>query len=129
MTRSGGVGMSPAVPSWTRSPVAIPIGAALLAVALLCGIGWVAVHQADSTVQRDAQTRMRSNRHAAVRALVRDIDDFQRTVATASVSKVVIEGLRTPTPEDLSPLQDQLSALARSQNSPAAFLSLSLIHI
>jgi len=51
------------------------------------------------------------------------MDDFQRTVATASVSKVVIEGLRTPTPADLGPVQDQLSALARSQNSPAAFLS------
>lgn len=51
------------------------------------------------------------------------MDDFQRTVATASVSKVLVEALRTPMPGDLSPLQDQLSALARSQNSPAAFLS------
>lgn len=54
MTRSRGVGMSPGVSLWTRSPVAIPIGAALLAVALLCGIGWIAAHEADSTVQRDA---------------------------------------------------------------------------
>ena len=122
MARSRGVGMSSAVRSWTRSPVVIPVGAALLAVSLLCGIGWVAVHQEDSTVQRDAQTRMRSNRDAAVRALVRDIDDFQRTVAAASVSKVVIEGLRAPTPADVGPAQDELSTLARSQNSPVAFL-------
>ncbi|NMM23190.1 MAG: PAS domain S-box protein [Phycicoccus sp.] len=123
MTRSRGVGISSALSSWTRSPVVVPVGAALLAVALLSGIGWVAVHQADSTVQRDAQTRVRSNRDAAVRALVRDIDDYQRTVATASVSKAVIEGLRAPTPADVAPVQDELSALARSQNSPAAFLS------
>jgi len=99
------------------------VGAALLAVALLCGVGWVAVHEASSTVQRDAQARVRSNRDAAVRALVREMDDFKRTVATASESKVVIEGLRAPTPEGLSLMQDQLSAVARSQNSPAAFLS------
>ncbi len=123
MTRSGGANVSSATPSWARSPVALPVGAALLAVALLCGIGWVAVHEASSTVQRDAQNRVRSNRDAAVRALVREMDDFKRTVATASVSKVVIQGLRAPTPEGLDLMQDQLSALARSQNSPVALLS------
>ena len=123
MTRSGGVGVSSPARSWIRHPVVIPVGAALLAVALLCGVGWVAVHEASSTVQRDAQARVRSNRDAAVRALVREMDDFKRTVATASESKVVIEGLRAPTPEGLSLMQDQLSAVARSQNSPAAFLS------
>jgi C4-dicarboxylate-specific signal transduction histidine kinase len=81
------------------------------------------VHEASTTVQRDAQTRVQSNRDAAVRALVREMDDFKRTVATSSVNKVVIEGLRAPTPEGLGLVQDQLSALARSQNSPAAFLS------
>jgi len=111
------------VPSWVRHPVAVPVGAALLALALLCGVGWVAVHEASSTVQRDAQARVRSNRDAAVRALIREMDDFKRTVATASVNKVVIEGLRAPTPKGLGPVQDQLSALARSQDSPAAFLS------
>jgi diguanylate cyclase (GGDEF)-like protein/PAS domain S-box-containing protein len=123
MTRSRGVNVSSPAISWVRHPVAVPVGAALLAVALLCGVGWVAVHEASSTVQRDAQNRVRSNRDAAVRALVREIDDFQRTIATASVSKVVIEGLRAPVPENLGAVQDQLSALARSQNSPAAFLS------
>ena len=123
MTRSRGVRVISRAPAWVRLPVAIPLGAALLAVALLCGVGWVAVHEASATVQRDAQTRVRSNRDAAVRALIREMDDFKRTVATASVNKVVIEGLRAPTPEALGLMQDQLSALAHSQNSPAALLS------
>jgi diguanylate cyclase (GGDEF)-like protein/PAS domain S-box-containing protein len=123
MTRSRGVRVSSPLHAWVRHPVAVPLGAALLAVALLCGVGWVAVHEANTTVQRDAQTRVQSNRDAAVRALVREMDDFKRTVATSSVNKVVIEGLRAPTPEGLGLVQDQLSALARSQNSPAAFLS------
>ena len=121
--RSRGVRVSSPLHAWVRHPVAVPLGAALLAVALLCGVGWVAVHEASTTVQRDAQTRVQSNRDAAVRALVREMDDFKRTVATSSVNKVVIEGLRAPTPEGLGLVQDQLSALARSQNSPAAFLS------
>lgn len=111
------------MPTWVRHPVAVPLGAAALAVALLCGVGWVAVHEASSTVQRDAQTRIRSSRDAAVRALVREMDDFKRTVATASMNKVVIESLRAPTPDGLGLAQEQLSGLARSQDSPAAFLS------
>jgi len=123
VTRSPGVRVSSAAPAWVRHPVALPVGAALLALALLCGVGWVAVHEASSTVERDAQARVQSNRDAAVRALIREMDDFKRTVATASVNKVVIEALRAPTPKGLGPVQDQLSALARSQDSPAAFLS------
>ena len=64
------------------------------------------MHEASTTVQRDAQTRVQSNRDAAVRALVREMDDFKRTVATSSVIKVVIEGLRAPTPEGLGLVQD-----------------------
>ena len=55
MTRSRGVRVTSPVPSWVRHPVAVPVGAAALAVALLLGVGWVAVHEASSTVQRDAQ--------------------------------------------------------------------------
>jgi C4-dicarboxylate-specific signal transduction histidine kinase len=121
--RSRGVRVSSAISSWARHPVAIPVGAALLAVAMLGGVGWVAVHQAASTVQSQAQARVRSNRDAAVRALVHETDDFKRTVTTGSVNQVVIDGLRAPTPANLRRVQDQLSALARSQDAPAAFVS------
>jgi len=105
-----------------RHLVAAPVGLAVLAVALLCGFAGVAVHGANDTVQRDAQARVRSNRDAAVRALVGQTDDFKRTVAIWSVNPAVIEGLRAPTLAGVGRLQDQLSALARSKDSPAAFV-------
>ena len=81
-TRSRGVPAGISVPSWVRHPVAIPVGAALLAVALLCGVAGVAASQAGRTVQNDAQVRVRSNRDAAVRALVRQTTGFKVLVAT-----------------------------------------------
>lgn len=115
--------MSAATPAWARHPVAVPIGAALLATALLAGVGWVAVREASSTVQTDAQTRVRSSRDAAVRAVERQGDDFKSTVATWAVNAAVINGLRTPTPATPGAVQDELSTLVRSKNSPAAFLT------
>jgi hypothetical protein len=55
---------------WGSHVVAVPVGAALLAFTLLCAVGWASVHEASSTVLRDAQQRVGSNRDAAVRALV-----------------------------------------------------------
>src|SRR5665647_730813 len=123
MTRSGGVGVSSPARSWIRHPVVIPVGAAALAVALLCGVGWVAVHEASITVQRDAQTRIRSNRDAAVRAVERQSNDFKNTVATFAADSWVIDSLRAPAPTALGEVHDHLSTMARSKNSPAAFLS------
>src|SRR5450759_1414552 len=109
--------------SWVRYPVAVPAGMALLAVALLGGVGWVAVHEASSTVQSDAQARVRSSRDAAVRAVDRQTRDFKNTVATWAADAPVIDSLRAPTPAALGEVQDQLLTLARSKNSPAAFVS------
>ena len=115
--------MSSAVPSWARHPVAVPVGAALLAVTLLGGVGWVAASEARRTVQSDSQTRVRSSRDAAVRALVQQTDEYTHTVATWAVNAPVIKGLRSPTPAGLSAMQDQLSTLARSKSSPSAFVT------
>ncbi len=115
--------MTSVVPSWVRHPVAIPAGLALLAVALLGAVAWVGVHEANDTVQREAQTRVRSNRDAAVRALVDQTKEFKREVAIWSENTAVIDALRAPTPAGLDQAQDELLAWARSQDSPAAFLS------
>jgi diguanylate cyclase (GGDEF)-like protein/PAS domain S-box-containing protein len=122
-TRSSGVRVRSAVSSWVRHPVAVPVGAALLAVALLGGVGWVAAGEASRTVQADAQKSVRSNRDAAVRALARQSDDFKITVATWAANGSVVDSLSEPTPSSLGAVQIQLSMLARSKDSPSAFVT------
>jgi PAS domain S-box-containing protein len=112
-----------AMTSLVRHPVALPVGLALLAVSLLGVVGSVAVHEDNNTVQRDAQTRLRSNRDAAVRALVDQTDEFKDAVATGSVNAAAIGSLRAPTPASLDQVQQHLSTLARGQDAPAAFVS------
>ena len=77
--RSYGARVNSPCPSWVRHPVAVPLGVALLAVALLSGVTAVAIHESNRSVEQDAQARMRSNRDAAVRALVRS----DRTTSSA----------------------------------------------
>ena len=120
---SRGVRSRQAVPSWVRHPFALPVGAALLAVALLCGVGWVASIEASRTVQSDAQGRVRSNRDAAVRALERQTTDFKTMVATWAGNESVVNSLRRPTPASLGSVQGQLSTLSRSKGSPSAFVT------
>jgi len=121
--RSRRVRARPAVPSWVRHPVAVPVGAALLAVALLCGVIGVAASEASRTIQGDAQARVRSNRDAAVRALVGQTNGFKITVSAWAAIGPVIDSLRAPTPASLRAVQDQLSTLARSKDSPSAFVT------
>ena len=109
--------------SWSRRLVAVPVGLALLAVVLLCGLAWVGIHQSSDTVQSDAQGRVRSNRDEAVRALVLQTDDLKRTVATWSENALVIDSLRAPTPAALGQVQQQLTTLAHSKDSPSVFVA------
>ena len=121
--RSGGVGVRSAVRAWARNPVTVPVGAAVLAVALLCGVTGLAANEASRTVQSDAARSVRSNRDAAVRALVHQAEDFKITVATYATNASVVDSLRAPTPASLRAVQDQLSTLARAKSSPAAFVT------
>ena len=91
---------------WGSHVVAVPVGAALLAFTLLCAVGWVSVHEASSTVLRDAQQRVGSNRDAAVRALVDQSHDFKVAVATTAANARVIDNLRAPTPLALAEVHD-----------------------
>jgi len=121
--RSRGVRAGSAVSALVRHPVAVPLGVALLSVALLGGVAWVAQAEATRTVQSNAQAGVRSNRDAAVRALVRQADEFKLTVATWAANGPVIESLTTPTAAALGAVQDQLSTLARSKDAPSAFVT------
>lgn len=121
--RSLGVRAGLAMSSWGRHPVAVPLGAALLSVALLAGVGWVADAEATRTVQSNAQAGVRSNRDAAVRALVRQGDEFKLTVVTWAANGPVVESLTAPTPAALGAVQDVLSTLSRSKDAPSAFVA------
>ena len=121
--RSRGVRADPAVSSWVRHPGVVPLGAALLSVVLLGGVGWVALAEANSTVQSNAQAGVRSNRDAAVRALVRQADEFKLSVATWAANRPVVESLTTPTAAVLAGVQGELSTLARSKGAPSAFVT------
>jgi diguanylate cyclase (GGDEF)-like protein/PAS domain S-box-containing protein len=90
---------------------------------LLTGVALVAAHGSSQTVEHDARERVLSNRDAAVRALVRQSEDFKRTVSTWAANGPVMESLSTGTPTSLAKVQDQLSTLARSKDSPLAFVS------
>jgi len=104
-------------------PAGVPVSLALLAVALLGGVGLVSVHETNDTALKDAQERVQSNRDAAVRALVHQTIELKRAVGVSSLETAVVEGLRAPTPERLSHAVEPLSVLARSEDSPAAFIA------
>ncbi len=123
MTARSGGRVRFAATSRVLNPVGVPLGLALLAIALLCGVALVAVQETNTTVQRDAQVRVQSNRDAAVRALVRQTDELKRGVDTLSADRAVIEDLRAPTQAGLGHIMAQLSVLARSQDSPAAIVA------
>jgi hypothetical protein len=72
--RSRGVGARSEASAGGRRLVALPMGLALLAVALLGGVASVAIHEGNRTVQSDAQARVQFNRDAAVRVDVLKVD-------------------------------------------------------
>ena len=108
---------------WRSHVVTLPVMLVLISTLLLSGFGLVAVHEANRTVQSDAQARVRSNRDAAVRALVHQADDFKAAVAVAAVKSEIIEGLSAPKPTTLGEVQDYLTILASSKGSPGVFLA------
>ncbi|MEO8555947.1 MAG: cache domain-containing protein, partial [Actinomycetota bacterium] len=108
---------------WRSHVIALPMVLVVVATTLLSGFGWVAVHEADRTVRSEAQARVRSNRDAAVRALVHQANDFKAAVSTTATNAQIIDSFRAPTPAALAEAQDYLTLLARGKGSPAAFLA------
>src|SRR5664279_1786003 len=82
--------------------VDVPLGAALLAVALLCGVGWVAVHEASTTVQRDAQTRVQVQGVSMSDPPVRGIQVEPPEFTSCRVRVVVTARADAGEPDDLA---------------------------
>jgi PAS domain-containing protein len=101
-------------------PVATPLLAGLTAIALLCGVGIVALHESTEALQLDAQERITSNRDSAIRAINRQAADLMRSIETYAGTPAVIAGL-TPTGEAAA--EEQMGLLARSKGAPAVILS------
>lgn len=108
---------------WARHAVTLPLVAAMVATALLAGVGLVASHEAERTLRHEAQDRVRSNRDSAVRALQDQTADYRRAVAAFADSPAVAAGLTRRTPSSLAALQGQLQILAHSKRAPTAFTS------
>ena len=116
MSRTGDV-----APLWLRHPVAVPVAAAFLVLALLSGLALVSAQRSNQSIQGAAQDRVRTYRETAVRALKLQTEDYKRTAATLAESKSIIESLSSGSPASLRATMDNLSTLARSRNLPAAF--------
>ena len=74
-------------------PVATPLLAGLIAIALLCGVGMVALRDSSQALQHDAQARILANRDSAIRAISRQAADLMRTIDTYAGTPAVIGGL------------------------------------
>ncbi len=74
-------------------PIATPVLVGFTAMALLCGVGVVALHESDQALQRDAQERIESNRDSAIRAISRQATDLMRSIETYAGTPAVIDGL------------------------------------
>jgi diguanylate cyclase (GGDEF)-like protein/PAS domain S-box-containing protein len=98
-----------------------PVVAALIAIALLCGVGMVALVESNDTVRKDAQQRIESNRDSAIRAISRQAGDLMRTIETYAGNPAVIGGLTSATGELAA--EEQMGLLARSKGAPAVILS------
>ena len=106
-----------------RNPVLLPLGAAVLATALLLAVGVSTLGASNRTVLDDARVRVRSNRDAAIRALNHQVDDFERTVSAFATAPRVVDALARPTPGARAGADLALGTLARSKSAPGAFLS------
>ncbi|MCW2542937.1 MAG: hypothetical protein JWM40_489 [Frankiales bacterium] len=96
-----------------------PLVAALLACALLVGVGVVALNESTAAITRDAQVRLDSNRAAAVRALTRQASDLIRTMQTYAGEPNVPAALTSPTPATRNAAEADLTVLAHSKGAPA----------
>ncbi|MGB8649262.1 MAG: EAL domain-containing protein [Mycobacteriales bacterium] len=94
-----------------------------MAVLLLATVGAVAVQQQERTVRQQAALRVGSNADAAVRALVRQGEDFTATVQAGASGPQVIAALRVPGRVSAAAAEEDLATLALGKDAPAAFLS------
>ncbi|MCL8253079.1 EAL domain-containing protein [Aeromicrobium fastidiosum] len=106
-----------------RHPAVVPVSLALMGLLLLLVVGYRADRRSTDQVMTAAQERVRSNRDAAVRALVRQTDDYLRAVEALAEAPPVGDYLTTRGTAAPRRVVDDLASLARSQDSPAVFLT------
>ncbi len=111
------------VRSWRRHPVSAPLGAAVVAFALLGAVAFVSSQGSRHSALRSGEGQVRSNRDAAVRALTHQADDFKRTVASYAAHPDVITSLRTGSADSVARVEAELATLAGGKDSPAAFVT------
>jgi PAS domain S-box-containing protein len=106
-----------------RRPGAAPIAVAVMAALVLSAVGWAAVRHGRATVLDQATDQVRSSADATVRALQSQASDLVRAASTTATQPAVQAGLAAPGAGTHAALQAQLSALARADDSPAAFVT------
>ncbi|MEO6471436.1 MAG: EAL domain-containing protein [Aeromicrobium sp.] len=90
---------------------------------LISSLAWISSQRSNDSIRDAAQSRLRSNQGAAVRALVRETDDYKRAAATLATDKPIINRLRSDDKASDNAAEGELSTIARSMGSPAAFVS------
>jgi diguanylate cyclase (GGDEF)-like protein/PAS domain S-box-containing protein len=95
-----------------RHPAVAPVVLALVALSLLLGVGGLAYQSTSRAVRREAQDQVRSNRDAAVRALMRQAEEQKRIVAAWAARPELIAALSGAYPDRLARLQRELDSLA-----------------
>lgn len=106
-----------------RHPAVAPAALALVALALLLGVGGLAYQSTSHAVRRDAQDQVRSNRDAAVRALMSQTEEQKRIVAAWAGRPELLEALSGAYPDGLVRVQRILESLALADRAaPVTFL-------
>lgn len=104
-------------------PAVVPVVLALVALSMLLGVSGLAYRSTAQAVQRDAQEQVRSNRDAAVRALISQAEEQKRIVAGWAGRPDFADAVAGDVPESLVEVQRILESLALAdQAAPVTFL-------
>jgi diguanylate cyclase (GGDEF)-like protein/PAS domain S-box-containing protein len=106
-----------------RHPAVAPVVLALVALSLLVGVAGFAYQSTTYAVRREAQDQVRSNRDAAVRALMRQAEEQKRIVAGWAARPELTDALSNATPDALARVQLMLETLALADHAaPVTFV-------
>ena len=106
-----------------RHPALGPVALTLVALALLLGVGGLAHQSTSRAIRQEAQDQVRSNRDAAVRALMSQAQEQKRIVAAWADRPEITDALLGAHPDRLARLQQELESLALAdQAAPVTLL-------
>ncbi|RYY46401.1 MAG: EAL domain-containing protein [Actinomycetales bacterium] len=105
-----------------RHPAVVPLVSLVAASVLLLVVGVAAERRSTGDVLTSAGERVRSNRDAAIRALVRETDDRKRAAVALADASAVVDLLASGELTPSRAVEEALASLADSQGSPSAFV-------